>query len=302
MIVINDKSINMRVVQIIGGLGNQMWQYALLVALRERFPEEKVYYNASFFNGYPLHNGFELDRIFNITAKQASIKDIRKVYHFFIGHYYLLKLYTHYFPALRTEIREVESTPFREEVLQQEGDFYYNGYWADHRYFDAIRPQLLIEFSLRAPIDKKNKDLLAIMTNKASCSVHVRRGDYLKDSDYYGICDLEYYQKAIRIVKEKIASPIRYLVFSNEINWCKANLAACFGDDDVVYVDWNKGADSYKDMYLMSRCQANIIANSSFSWWAAYLNEHPNKLVVSPFHYKNRDMGFKVALDEWICI
>lgn len=292
----------MRIVQIIGGLGNQMWQYAMLVALRKRFPQEDVYYNASFFNGYPLHNGLELDRIFNITAKQASVKDIRRVYHHFIGHNFFLRVYTHYFSKMKTEIREVESGPYMEEAFQKEGDFYYNGYWADHRYFDAVRPQLLKEFSLKESMDKKNQDFLAELSDKVSCSLHVRRGDYLKGPDYRGICDLDYYQRAISIVKKEIDKPISFLVFSNDIKWCKENLAESFGGNEVVYVDWNRGLDSYKDMYLMSQCQANIIANSSFSWWAAYLNENPDKIVVSPKKYKNKDMGFKIALDEWICI
>lgn len=279
-----------------------MWQYAMLVALRERFPQEKVYYNASFFNGYPLHNGFELDRIFNITAKQASVKDIRKVYHHFVNHNLYLRFYTHFFPAMKTEIREVESEPYREEIFQKEGDLYYNGYWADHRYFDVVRPLLLKEFSLKDDLDSQNNEVLKGLVGKTSCSLHVRRGDYLKDPDYRGICDIDYYQRAIKIVKGKMLSPVCFFVFSNDINWCKENLAASFGGDEVIYVDWNKGNDSYKDMYLMSQCNINIIANSSFSWWGAYLNQTPNKIVISPLKYKNKDMGFKIPLDDWICL
>lgn len=292
----------MRIVQIIGGLGNQMWQYAMLVALRECFPEEDVYYNASFFNGYPLHNGFELDRIFNITAKQASVKDIRRVYHHFVNHYFFQRIYRHYFPTKKTEALEVESEPYREDIFKQKGDFYYNGYWADHRYFDAVRPVLLKEFSLKDDMDSQNAEFLEGLKGKVTCSLHVRRGDYLKDPDYRGICGIDYYKEAIKVVKEKTGKPVCFLVFSNNINWCRENLSAGFGHDEVIYVDWNKGNDSYKDMYLMSKCDANIIANSSFSWWAAYLNETPGKIVVSPERYKNKDMGFKVALDDWTCL
>ncbi len=292
----------MRIVQIIGGLGNQMWQYAMLVALRQKFPNEEVFYNASFFNGYPLHNGFELDRIFNITAKQAKVKDIRKVYHHLIGHNFFLRVYTHFFPALKTEVREKESEPFLKEIFEQKGDFYYNGYWADHRYFDSCRSELLKEFSLKEQLDLKNISILDDLKKKYVCSLHVRRGDFLKDPDYAGICDLNYYKKAIQIVLSKSGCSVTFLVFSNDINWCKENLASNLSGNEVVYVDWNKGKDSYKDMYLMSRCNANIIANSSFSWWAAYLNEVPEKIVVSPTNYKNKDMGFKVPLNEWICI
>jgi len=279
-----------------------MWQYAFLVALKESFPDEDVYYDASFFNGYPLHNGFELDRIFNISAKQASKKDIRKVYHYFVGKYLYSRIYRHYFPVMKTEVREVESAPYRPDILETKGDFYYDGYWADHRYFDDVRPALLKEFSLKKTLDKKNEDFLNSLRGKSVCSLHVRRGDYLKDPDYRGICDLDYYQQSIKIVKERIAKPISYLVFSNDISWCRENLAGSFGNEQVIYVDWNKGCESYKDLYLMRQCQVNIIANSSFSWWGAYLNETPNKIVVSPPRYKNKDMGFKITLDDWICL
>lgn len=292
----------MRIVQIIGGLGNQMWQYAMLVSLRKYFPDEEVYYNASFFNGYPLHNGFELDRIFKITAKQASLKDIRKVYHHFIGHNFYMRIYTHFYPTMKTEVREKESKPFNEEILKLEGDYYYNGYWADHRYFDNCTDELFKEFSLKTPLDDKNRMLLEDNKAKYVCSLHVRRGDYLNTPEYRGICDLNYYKQAIDIVISKVNKPIRFFVFSNDISWCKDNLLNSFGNNDVVYVDWNKGNDSYKDMYLMSRCNANIIANSSFSWWGAYLNQTPDKIVISPLKYKNKDMGFKVPLDEWISI
>lgn len=292
----------MRIVQIIGGLGNQMWQYAMLVALRNHFPDEEIFYNASFFNGYKLHNGFELERVFNITAKQASMKNIRKVYHHFISHNLFLRIYTHYFPALKTEVREIESEPFRKEIFEQIGDFYYNGYWADHRYFDDFRDDLLAEFSLKKPIDNKNGKFLKEFENAYVCSLHIRRGDFLKYSEYCGICDLDYYQRAINIIKNKTEKPIRFLVFSNDLDWCRENLLNSFGNNEVVYVDWNKGNESYKDMILMSRCNANIIANSSFSWWAAYLNKVPDRIIISPTKFKNKDVGFKIPLDDWICI
>ncbi len=292
----------MRIVRLLGGLGNQMWQYAFLIALKENFPDEDVYYDASFFNGYPLHNGFELDRIFNISARQATKKDIRKVYHYFVGKYLYSRIYRHYFPVMKSEIRELESEPYQPQLLVNKGDFYYDGYWADHRYFDKCRVQLLKEFSLKEPLDEKNKKILSEYKDDFLCSMHIRRGDYLKDPDYMGICDKIYYQQAIDKILQKSDKPVVFLVFSNDLAWCKENLSESFKNNKVIYVDWNIGGNSYKDMYLMSKCQANIIANSSFSWWAAYLNEIPNKIVVSPEKYKNKEMGFKVPLDEWICI
>lgn len=292
----------MKIVNIIGGLGNQMWQYAMLIALKEKFPNEEVFYDASFFNGYSLHNGFELDRIFNITAKQAKVRDIRRLYHYFIGRYFFLKVYTHYLPTAKCEIREARIRPFNREYLEWKGDAYYKGYWADHRYFDNCRDLLLKEFTLKEPIDKRNRELLDNLKEKYLCCIHVRRGDYLNSMDFKGICGIDYYERAIKEVRNRVDSAITFLIFSNDIKWCMENLHFFFGVNEVIYVDWNIGRNSYKDMFLMSRCQANIIANSSFSWWGAYLNENPNKIVVSPMKYKNTDVSFNISLDDWICI
>ena len=292
----------MRIVRLLGGLGNQMWQYAFLVALKESFPEEDVYYDASFFNGYPLHNGFELDRIFNISAKQATKKDIRKVYHYFVGKYLYSRIYRHYFPVLETEVREVEVCAYQPGLLEKKGNYYYDGYWADHRYYDKFRDTLKNEFSFKKEIDERNKGLLQELKERTTCSLHVRRGDYLKDPDFAGICDKDYYRRAVQQVKKEKGENIAFLVFSNDLAWCREELAPCFGDNPVVYVDWNKGTDSYKDMLLMTKCDVNIIANSSFSWWGAYLNTNSNVLVIAPKKYKNVEMNFNIYPEEWMTI
>lgn len=288
----------MRIVKLLGGIGNQMWQYAFMVALRESFPEERVYYDTSFFNGYPLHNGFELDRIFNISGCQASKKDIRKVYHYLIGRYFYSRVYRHYFPVMKTEIREVEICAYQENLLHQVGDYYYDGYWADHRYYDSYRLEILREFEFKQELDYRNKELLDNLKGKPMCSIHVRRGDYLKDPDFSGICDRCYYERAIQKVKQ-IRGEMTFLIFSNDLNWCRDNLSPCFGESKVVYIDWNTGKNSYRDMQLMTRCDVNIIANSSFSWWGAYLNQTDNLLVITPKKYKNVEMDFNVFLDSW---
>lgn len=292
----------MRIVKILGGLGNQMWQYAFLVALREAKPQEKVYYDASFFNGYPLHNGFELDRLFKITAKQASKMDIRKVYHYFVGKYFYARVYRHYFPALKSEIREVEVSPYQKQVISCDGDYYYDGYWADHRYYDGVKDVLKSEFQFKDALDDRNLNFLSELNNVTSCSVHVRRGDYLKDPDFAGICDEDYYKRAIMKARELKPEIKRFLIFSNDLSWCKENLASYFKDDEVVYVDWNTRKDSYKDMALMSKCDVNIIANSSFSWWGAYLNESDNCVVIAPQKYKNVEMNFDIYPEDWVRI
>lgn len=290
----------MKIVKIIGGLGNQMWQYAFLIALRERFPLEEVYYDASFFNGYPLHNGFELDIVFNITASQASKRNIRLLYHYFVGKYLYAKLYRHYFPVLKTEIREVEANPFDPDILDREGSFYYDGYWADYRYYNKFYDKILQELSFKNELDSTNKELLNKYSSWIKCSIHIRRGDYLKDPDYIGICDENYYFRAISFVKEKYKNAnVVYFIFSNDIPWCKEHLFNQISEINIEYIDWNVGSDSYKDMQLMTFCQVNIIANSSFSWWGAFLNTVPDKIVIAPEKYKNKDIGFDIYPIGW---
>ena len=279
-----------------------MWQYSFLIALKESFPDENVYYDASFFNGYPLHNGFELDRIFNISAKQATKNDIRNVYHYFVGKYLYSRIYRHYFPVMKTEVRELEACAYQPELLIKRGNYYYDGYWADHRYYDKYRNKLLTEFMFKSELDNKNKELLTIIEGKPTCSLHVRRGDYLKDPDYTGICNKDYYKRAVTKVKNEKGENVTFLVFSNDLDWCRKELSQFFGKSPVIYVDWNKGLDSYKDMMLMTKCDINIIANSSFSWWGAYLNTSANLMVIAPKKYKNVEMNFNIYPDEWMSI
>ena len=118
-----------------------------------------------------------------------------------------------------------------------------------------------------------------------SVSLHIRRGDYLDPENlerYGGICTIEYYMKGISIIKNYFERP-SFFIFSNDMEWVKENMDI----PNPVYIDINKGKDSYMDMYLMSRCKANIIANSSFSYWGAMLNINPSPLVVYPQKWFN---------------
>ena len=134
-----------------------------------------------------------------------------------------------------------------------------------------------------------------------SVGIHVRRGDYLKEKQYLGICELDYYTKAIDIMKEHFVCPSFY-IFSNDLEWCREKLEVLTGKENTVYVDWNKGNESYQDMRLMSYCKGLIIANSSFSWWGAFLNQEENKFIVAPKRWKNTKYNLEIQLPEWTLI
>lgn len=141
--------------------------------------------------------------------------------------------------------------------------------------------------------------------NSNSISLHVRRGDYENNSSakrlHGGICTLNYYKQAIELVASRIKNPV-FFIFSNDLKWARENLE--LEKYKQVLVNLNKGNNSYKDMYLMSKCKHNIIANSSFSWWGAWLNANPKKIVICPKRwYNNKRLDSKdIVPESWIRI
>lgn len=292
----------MKIVQILGGLGNQMFQYAFLIALRERFKQELLM-DISLFDTYPLHNGFELDRIFNITSRPANDDEIHRLYHRFFSHsYFVSKIYRHFFPKLKSEVKDYPDGRYDDTIMSDDRDLYYWGDWQNHQYFDEYKDIIKKEFKWKEELDDKNKDLISKMSEGDFCSIHVRRGDYVNHPRYKGICDVDYYKSAISLTKSRFPDGIRFVVFSNDIFWCKRYLSPLINDKEMFFIDWNKGGDSYKDMILMANCNANIIANSSFSWWGAYLNVHRAPIVIAPKKWINMKKAFEMTLPEWIKI
>ena len=139
-----------------------------------------------------------------------------------------------------------------------------------------------------------------LLETKDSVSIHVRRGDYLKSRLYKNICEVDYYRNAIIKAKEIVGKEAHFYFFSNDIEWCTNHLSDLIDDNHFHKVDWNTGANSYKDMLLMSGCRVNIIANSSFSWWSAYLNQREDKIVIAPKKWINKKILNPIQLPEWI--
>ena len=290
----------MKIVNILGGLGNQMFQYAFLVALRETSGVETCY-DASVFKTYPLHNGFELDRLFTITARQASKDEIKKLT-YYTSSYSFWRLINH-LPKRKTQISESAISLYSPSLLSNPGDYYYTGYWQDARFFDRFKDILRQEFTWKKPLEGKNQDLWNELVSSPSISVHVRRGDYLGDWRYKGICGLDYYERAISQALNLLDSTqSRFVLFSDDIPWCKDHIVPLFQSHPYSIIDWNIGDAAWNDMRLMSACRINIIANSSFSWWAAYLNEHPDSRVIAPARWTNAKTQAVRQLEKWILI
>lgn len=289
----------MKIVKYIGGLGNQMFIYAFSVALRETFRQE-ILVDTHYYKSRNFHNGLEIERIFGIHLTEAKLSDKLKMSWYFpnywIDYHLLGKL-----PARKNTVRELPGQKVSLELLDDSSDKFYDGYWQSYQYFDSCRDVILKEFTFPkiSMEDKLNFELNERLKNEEnSVGIHIRRGDYLKNWKYRGLCGIDYYQKAIAYILEHIKSP-KFFLFSDDIDWVKENISPLLKGYDVTFVNWNHSINSYKDMQLMAMCKNLIIANSSFSWWAAYLNQN-NPIVVAPEKWINSFVDFRIQYKDWI--
>lgn len=271
----------MIITNLIGGLGNQMFQYAVGRALSLEYGVP-LRVDVSGFAGYGLHQGFELQRIFNCTIEIAGDADVSGI------------LRWQFSTAIRRVVSRPSMAAFRRKGFVVEPHFHYwhgikevpcdcylTGYWQSEKYFSKVAEQIREDFSFRLPLENQNVELAAQINQVNAVSLHVRRGDYVNNPQTkvtYEHCSLDYYRAAIRHIAERVQNP-NFFVFSDDIAWVKDNLKIDF---PCIYVDHNQGAESYNDMRLMSMCQHHIIANSTFSWWGAWLNPSVDKVVVAP--------------------
>ncbi len=192
---------------------------------------------------------------------------------------------------------------FDQRVLTAPDGTYLSGYWQNERYFTGIRSQLLEDFSLTARLDPTNEAMGELIHQVTSVSLHVRRGDYVTNSvtnKFLGTTSLAYYAKAAEIVASMVERP-HFFVFSDDPAWCQENLRL---DHPTSYVTHNTSEFAYMDMWLMTQCQHHIVANSSFSWWGAWLNPSKEKIVVAPKQwFRKPGAGTpEITPAEWLTI
>jgi hypothetical protein len=251
-----------------GGIGNQMFQYALYLALKSR--GKQVYINIDTYDFLKMHSGFMLQRAFSIPKNDLITPNKLGVF--------TRRLFRKFMELLGLVFKE-NSSEQSEEIFNRKYPFII-GVFENEYYFKDIKEQILKVYTFKN-IDPFNLNLSHTMQIEDSVSLHIRRGDYLKFSRF-NVCGSEYYKQAIRYILSKVSAPVFY-VFSDDPVWSE-NFMKEF---DVNYhvIKHNTGVDSYKDMYLMTQCKHNILANSTFSWWGAWLNQNPTKLVVAPLRW-----------------
>jgi len=284
-----------------GGLGNQLFQYALGKHLAVKNKTDLKFDITALENMNPdiTYRKYELHN-FNISAFVASAKEIETIKRDHLkgirkSIYWRLQYRKPYYK--QNYIKE-KAFVFDSNILSASDNVYLDGYWQSPLYFNNIRDILLEELMpVQTLIESENMYLLEIL-NKASVSIHLRRGDYItnfKNKEVYLEIPIGYYNEAIRFIEQKIDNPV-FFIFSDDNNWVKNN----FNLKNCIFVE---EINPVKSMFLMSNCKHNIIANSTFSWWGAWLNNNNNKIVVSPAHWFAKNSGLTSASlmpDTWI--
>lgn len=288
----------MIVVKLMGGLGNQMFQYAAGRCLSHLHKTE-LKLDLSFLNADPKNEytkrKLELD-FFNVKIEEASKEEINE---FKIGTSGAIRnTLQQKLPILfSTIVANENKRGFMKEFYSYPKNLYLNGFWQSEKYFEPVKEILLKEFTLKENLSSENQKLAQEIQNCNSVSLHIRRGDYVSNkvtNEFHGLCSLEYYMNAISKIKEKHGE-IKVFVFSDDINWAKENIK----ETNTVFISRNP---SHIDMHLMSLCKHNIIANSSFSWWGTWLNKNAGKIVIAPKNWfaKQELNSPDIYPDNWI--
>lgn len=294
----------MNVVRISDGLGNQMFQYAFARKMKEETGKE-VYLDVRFINNedraargekdeFLTHNAHRVYGLnhYKVTLPRADERLLAKWNYINSSNPMYREFTKHVGGSLGFWRYRNELSYTKNEILRSFGSSlptYYEGYFANLEYYNDIRPLLQKEFRLSVPFQLP-RDLKHILNYENTVSLHIRRGDFIKL--HRDISEKMYYSEAMRRIKKYVKEPI-YLVFSDDIEWVKKNIMI---DDEKIYVSGNGFAD-YVEFAIMKHCKHNIIANSTFSYWAAFLNSNEDKIVICPRRWKS-----PIIPKEWIQI
>lgn len=294
----------MKIVIASAGLGNMMFQYALVVALRSK--GERAVLFVSEANAH--HNGYELENVFPAVKPYHGLSRIGTSYYHFLGKVRKIKIFSrkktpHRLLFLSFERVSPENNfVYLPEVFSKpKKNQYFSGAFQSYRFFEDCRDRLLKEFAFdESKLSEESKQMADRIMCCNSVSIHVRRGDYMSPLwyEYLGsICNVDYYQRALTEMENNVKEPC-FFVFSDDIDYVRDNLNI----PNAIYVNFNHSDNSWQDMYLMSLCKHNIIANSSFSWWGAWLNKNEEKIVIAPKKWWASLDNDNVVPPSWIRI
>jgi len=289
----------MIIVKLKGGPGNQLFQYAAARSLAHIHNTTVKLDTTAYYYGGPRQ--FELCH-FNIQENIATSWEIKKLTE--VRQNRIQKLFhilIHNHPKLSPNHVRYNKVQYNADFFKLPDNIYLEGYFQSEKYFINIADIIRSEFTVKNELASKNKNVAEIIQDTQSVSICVRRGDYVTDpkaNKTHGICSLDYYYRCIEQINQNIKYP-HFFVFSDDIEWCKSNLKIGF---PVVFVDHNGTDKAYENLRLISFCKHNIIANSTFSWWGAWLNPNKDKLVLAPRKWLARkDKNSKdIIPSQWI--
>jgi hypothetical protein len=269
----------MIVTKLIGGLGNQMFQYAAGKALALRH-DVVVKVDLSELNSHAGDKYTQRHYELGIFASGIQVANDKDLAPFLNGDKSRLQReLQRRMPFLFGTLSAVESgSGYHPEFKKYPKNTYLQGFWQSEQYFKDYETEIRKDFRFRESVTEACKPLKTKIVACNSVSLHVRRGDYVNNpsaNKFHGLCSPQYYASAVNHILET-QKDLEIFIFSDDINWCKENLKF------DVPVHFMETGSAYEDMYLMSQCHHNIIANSSFSWWGAWLNDHADKIVVAP--------------------
>ena len=297
----------MIIVQLKGGLGNQMFQYACGRSISHKFGVPLAINTSVFDNGNQqennIHRNFELN-IFSIHTKIISDSDLER-----FGFNSSGSFYSRLFAFIRRKkhrfsiVSENEFVEYLNDHKALKGIVLLSGYFQSEKYFKGISELIRKDFTFLPQISTQNLTYINQIGSSNSVSIHIRRGDYVTNgftNKFHGTCNFEFYQKAISFIEMREKN-LHFFIFSDDIQWVKDNMQL---GHPFTIVQCNLGQNSFEDMRLMSLCKHNIIANSSFSWWGAWLNLNKDKIVVAPKNwFANEEMNARshdLIPNSWI--
>lgn len=298
-----------------GGLGNQMYQYALQVVLEHIYPDQEIKMDLFHYNLLNEHNGFELDRLFGINIVKASTKEIRDVYNGLIPKP-IFKWFPHrindsiahrwqyYYKYIKDKLNPVKArrmisdgfgNTINKKVFNIDGgNWYYKGMWQNLGYFDKYRDILIERFSFNLELGYIDKEIENELINARAIAVHVRGGDFLTTK--FNLCSIEYYREAI----DKIKTRLPLIVFTDDEKYASQLLH----DYPIKKIVSHPVDKSIIDLYMLSISKYIILSNSTFSFWGAYLNRMQDVCVVYPKYltYDHGKYRKYIGRNSWLLI
>jgi hypothetical protein len=274
----------MIIVKLKGGLGNQFFQYAVARQLAE-IHNAKVKIDVSFFETYDLHAysiaPFNIQENIALTHEVAALRVQKRRFLSRAVNRLLRKS-----PGPSPSYIREKHFHFDPDILKLPDNVYLDGYWQSEKYFKGISRIIRQEFRVKTPQANKDKEIAECgIAHSESVSLHIRRGSYVLPpyNSYHGTCPLEYYLGSVEYIAQRVREP-HFFVFSDDPTWARDHLSLAH---PITLVEHNGADKDFQDLRLMSQCKHHIIANSTFSWWGAWLSENPQKIVIAPRKWFN---------------